>query len=447
MVVMKTLTIRKSVSLPFKANSFDKNIEDFYTSSTGLVMDDFNLFKPKLLLRENEKVSYTSIVATNKFIDTVFLTSPVEGVLKHIHRGEKRKILSVEFENKSNTSFMKRGIKRDNSPEEILKTIQENGLFSAFRQRPFEIIPDPRSFPDAIFITAMDTRPLSFDANEIIKIIEEDFLNGVEIISKLSKGKIYICVGENFPLKISEDKNTEVVKFIGKHPSGLVGTHIHHLYPINEKRKVWHINFQEVAAIGKLFYKGILSFSRYVAINGHISNPKIVQCNVGSNIFEILKNEDLSKKRVISGSPLFGRLCDEVAPFLGRYDYQITVLNEMTGRKFMEWLMPGRDVFSVKNVFLSKLLKDREVNFDTSLHGSYRPIVPVESYEKVFPFEIEITLLLRYLSVRDTEMSKKLGCLELSEEDISLCTFVCPGKNDYTIYLREVLDQIYMENI
>jgi Na+-transporting NADH:ubiquinone oxidoreductase subunit A len=136
----------------------------------------------------------------------------------------------------------------------------------------------------------------------------------------------------------------------------------------------------------------------------------------------------------------------EDEPFLGRYDYQITILKEMTERKFMEWARPGKDVFSVKNVFLSKLFGDKNISFDTSMHGSIRPIVPVGSYEKVFPFDIEITHLLRYLSVGDEEMCQKLGILELSEEDLALCTFVCPGKNDYVKMLRETLDRIYYDS-
>lgn len=444
---MKSINIKKGVDLPFNTKPFDKKVEDVFTTSSGLVMEDFNLFKPRLSVNVNEYIGYSSAIAVNKLNENAVLTSPSEGILKNVHRGDKRKIVSVEFENRAETFSAKKQIKKDNSPENILKIIQQNGLFSGFRQRPFEIIPDFRQSPDAIFITATSTNPLSFSAGEILNLMQEDFLNGVQIVSKLSKGKTYICVGEDFKLEIREDEKIEVAKFTGKHPSGLPGTHINHLLPVNEKRCVWHINFQEVAAVGKLFYKGILSFLRYVAVNGHVSNPRIVQCNMGCNISELLKNESLADKRIISGSPVFGRTCRENNCFLGRYDYQITVLNEMTRRKFMEWLMPGKNLFSVKNVFLSKLTGNRAITSDTSLHGSYRPIIPVESYEKVFPFDIPVTVLLRYLAVRDTEMAKKLGCLELSEEDLALCTFACPGKNDYTLYLREVLDQIYMETI
>jgi Na+-transporting NADH:ubiquinone oxidoreductase subunit A len=42
-------------------------------------------------------------------------------------------------------------------------------------------------------------------------------------------------------------------------------------------------------------------------------------------------------------------------------------------------------------------------------------------------------------------MAQKLGCLELDEEDLALCSFVCVGKNDYGLALRRALSQIEKE--
>jgi Na+-transporting NADH:ubiquinone oxidoreductase subunit A len=72
-------------------------------------------------------------------------------------------------------------------------------------------------------------------------------------------------------------------------------------------------------------------------------------------------------------------------------------------------------------------------------------MVPVGSYEAVMPLDILAIQLLRALIVGDTEMARKLGCLELDEEDLALCTFVCPGKYDYAPLLRETLNQIEQE--
>ena len=46
------------------------------------------------------------------------------------------------------------------------------------------------------------------------------------------------------------------------------------------------------------------------------------------------------------------------------------------------------------------------------------------------------------LLVGDTDMAQALGCLELEEEDLALCSFVCPSKINYGPLLRACLERI-----
>ena len=46
------------------------------------------------------------------------------------------------------------------------------------------------------------------------------------------------------------------------------------------------------------------------------------------------------------------------------------------------------------------------------------------------------------LIVRDTDQARSLGCLELDEEDLALCSFVCNGKYQYGLHLRKNLHEI-----
>lgn len=443
---MKNIIIKKGLKLPDRCRYTTENIEDIFPKTVGLISDDYNFFKGKPLIEIGSKVNLDTFILYNRKNEKFRLNLPVNGILKDIVRGKKRKILSTKIEVLDSTSDFVVENANGDSVQSIIETLLSTGLFTAIRQRPFDTAIDFETLPEVLFINAMQTRPFSYSANHILSFIKDDFLSGVKILSKLASKKVYICVDKDFNIPIKEDEKIEVVKFIGPHPAGLTGTHIHCLFPVNERRKVWHIDFQEVGAIGKLFSKKVLTSLRYITVSDLVNETvKIIRSPIGSNIFELLNMKNDKDIRIISGNILFGRSVTEDEPYLGRYDYQITIINEMTQRKFMEWALPGKDIFSVKNVFLSKIFKDKYVKFDTSMHGSIRPIVPVGSYEKVFPFDIEITHLLRYLSIKDSEMALKLGVLELGEEDLSLATFVCPGKNDYTKMLKEVLEEIYFE--
>ena len=149
---------------------------------------------------------------------------------------------------------------------------------------------------------------------------------------------------------------------------------------------------------------------------------------------------------MISGSVLSGRIAmGDGLGYLGRYDQQITVLAEGRQREFMGWLTPGADKYSVVKTHLGALVPGKRFPFTTSTHGSQRAIVPIGAYEKVMPFDLMPTQLLKSLLMRDVEVAERLGCLELAEEDVALCSFVCPGKNDYGPYLRDVLTLIEKE--
>jgi Na+-transporting NADH:ubiquinone oxidoreductase subunit A len=94
---------------------------------------------------------------------------------------------------------------------------------------------------------------------------------------------------------------------------------------------------------------------------------------------------------------------------------------------------------------VSKLIPGKKFAFTTTTHGSDRAIVPIGVYEKVFPLDMVPTFLMRSLAVNDVELAEELGCLELDEEDVALCSFVCPGKTEYGRHLRQVLTTIEKE--
>jgi Na+-transporting NADH:ubiquinone oxidoreductase subunit A len=237
--------------------------------------------------------------------------------------------------------------------------------------------------------------------------------------------------------------------FEGPHPAGLPGTHIHFLEPVDVNKVVWHLNYQEVIAIGKLFTSGRLSTGRIVALGGpQVKQPRLLQTRLGACIEELIEGEvQDGESRVISGSILSGRHAASWSSYLGRHHLQVCAIPEGVERTFMGWLTPGRRTFSQSNVMLSSLFRHRREEFGltTGLNGGLRAMVPFGNFEDIMPLDILPTQLLRYLMVGDTDMAQQLGCMELDEEDLALCSFVCVGKNDYGPVLRNVLSQIERE--
>lgn len=449
-MTMKTIHIKKGCDIPLKGAPVQEIRDEAAASEYAVLGDDFIGLKPRFLVSEGDYVKKGDALFLHKKNERIKFTSPVAGEVKRINRGEKRKFLSIVIRKSGDDSvtFNKYSNLNNIPAEDIRNQLLESGLWTSFISRPYGKIADPETESPDIFITAADTRPL---APEVVKAIDDNFdsfYDGVDVISSLTKSKVFVCIDdENFYIPSDLPDNVEIVRFDGPHPAGLAGTHIHFLSPASREKSVWQIGYQDVIAAGKLFRTGEIYTKRVISIAGEgVREPALIRTDIGADIFDILKSKLVNdnEHRVISGSPLYGKTCDEPVNFLGKFDYQVSVIPEGGDRELFGWLMPGKNKFSVKNAFTGSLFK-KKFSIDTSVGGSKRAIVPIGSYEKVMPLDIIPTYLLRYLEVGDIEIAEKLGCMELLEEDLSLCTFVCPGKIDHCRNLRDVLTTIEKE--
>lgn len=312
---------------------------------------------------------------------------------------------------------------------------------------PFQQNTCAGSVPAAIFVTAIDTNPLAADPQPIILAQREAFDAGLTLLTRLTDGKVHVCQASGGKLGGHPVGQVTFNQFAGPHPAGLVGTHIHFLEPVSLKKQVWHLNYQDVIAVGKLFLEGELSSERIVALGGpQVKEPRLLKTCSGASLDELLADELLDdENRVISGSVLSGTHAQGPHAFLGRFHLQISVVKEGREKELFGWVMPGKDKFSITRTTLGHFMKRKLFNFSTDTNGGERAMVPIGNYERVMPLDILPTMLLRDLLAGDTDSAQALGCLELDEEDLALCTYVCPGKYEYGPALRSVLTQIEQE--
>jgi len=407
--------------------------------------------KPTMAVKVGDTVKLGQLLFTDKKTPGISYTSPASGQVVAINRGEKRALESVviavngseEVTFPSYPEEMLSGLSRDETKETLLAS----GLWPSFRTRPYSKVPAPDTTPHSIFVNAMDTNPLALQPHLIITERETDFRNGLKVISNLTDGKLYLCHESGVVLPGADLDCVTTAEFKGPHPTGLVGTHIHVLDPVSTSKTVWHLNYQDVMAIGSLFTTGKINVERVISLAGPmVKRPRLLRTRVGANIEDMVAGElEEGETRVISGSVLYGHKATGSFDFLGRYHLQISVIAENRERALLDWQNPGFDKFSVISTFISKLIPGKRFAFTSSLEGSDRAMVPIGMYEKVMPLDLIITFLLRALIVEDTDQAQALGCLELDEEDLALSTFVCTGKYDYGPILRRNLTQIEIE--
>lgn len=424
--------------------------------NVALLADDYLGLRPAMLVSVGDDVRRGQVLFEDKKRPGVRHTAPAAGTVRAVHRGDRRALRSVVIEmspaemagrSPAEASFRSFSGRHPTglTPDEVVELLTESGLWTSLRERPYGHVATPATRPHSIFVTAVDTHPLAPPLDRVLQDKAAPFERGLAALTRLTDGPVFVCTGPETPLPIPTLDRVRHEQFSGPHPSGTPGWHIHRLDAVDRQKTVWHVGVQDVVAMGSLFETGSLDVRRIVAVGGPpVRRPRLLETRLGVSIDELLADElEDVETRQISGSVLSGRAASgEVEGYLGRYHQQISVLREGREREFFGWLGPGLDKFSVIPTFVSRLLPGRPMRFTTTSNGSKRAIVPIGMFEKVLPFDILPTPLLRSLLMGDIERAEELGCLELDEEDVAVCTFVCSGKNDYGPLLRHVLDTI-----
>lgn len=456
--------IKQGLDLPLSGEPQQTLAGEPAVTRVALLASDYTGMKPRMQVLEGDSVLRGQPLFTDRKNDGVVFTAPGAGTVVAINRGDRRAFQSIVIELnereqagtpsaddffafKSFTGLPVAELNRD----QVRDLLVESGQWTALRARPFSRVASPAKEPHSIFVTAIDTRPHAPSVAVALSGREEDFEAGLVALSKLTHGAVYLCRAPGLNHSSTRVPNLRVEEFTGPHPAGLAGTHIHLLDPVSRGKTVWNVGYSDVAAIGALFRTGQLDVSRVVSVAGPAVNGGcLLRTRIGAEIGSLTEGRLAEGDvRVISGSVLDGTTAHgPVTGFLGRYSNQVSALKEGRQRHFLGWLMPGFDQFSIVPTFLSALLPGSDKpKFDmtTDTMGSERAMVPIGTYEEVMPLDIEPTFLLRSLIAGDLEKSEQLGALELDEEDLALCTVVCPGKYDYGPILRKTLATIEAE--
>ena len=406
---------------------------------------------PKLLVAEGDKVLAGSALFYDKAHPEVMFTSPVSGTVSAIRRGEKRKLLAIEVAADEQQNYKPFNIDiAKASRDEVVAALLESGLWASIIQRPYGIIADSKDTPKAIFVSGFDSAPLAPDMNVALQGEEEALKAGFAALKVL-------CSNVHLSLKAGEKSILECVEgvekhyFAGAHPAGNVGVQIHHIDPINKGEKVWTVNIQNVAIIGRLILNGKLDMTKtYVVCGSQVAHPQYVKAMVGASLVQVLMpcrikpQSGGSKFRIIEGNVLTGKKVS-ANDYMGLYSSQVTVIPEGGELELIGWLAPRFHKLSVSRTYFSWLMPKKRYNLATGVNGGERPFVVTGLYEQYLPMDIYPMYLFKAILAGDIEKMENLGIYEVVEEDVALCEFVDPSKQNLQALVRDGINLMIKE--
>lgn len=452
------IRLSKGLDIPLKGNASNQITKTISSDILAVKPSDFRTLNPKILVKEGDAVKAGSPILADKTNLSIQICSPVSGVVKEIVRGEKRKLLAVLIQNDKKYEHVQFNVPnlKTAKKEEIIDVLLMSGLWPVIKQRPYGITPNPAIEPKTIFISGFDSSPLAPDLDFTLKGEKESLQAGIDVLNLLTKGGIHLSLHINNHAGSPFHRLERVIfhTIEGPHPAGNVGIQINNIDPVNKGEVVWTIDMYGVAAIGRLFTKGIYDIKKTIAITGpRCANPSYIECIPGMCMSDIKEYAghagesagDELPVRWISGNVLTGTNVGAEG-FLGFYHNQITLISEGNYYEMFGWIKPFRSKkFSISHTYFSWLTPKKSYELDTNTNGAERAFVMTGVYEKVLPMDIYPTYLLKSILAEDIDNMEALGIYEVIEEDLALCEFVCPSKIDVQEIVSKGIDLMIKE--
>ena len=440
-----TIKLSKGLDIKIDGKAVEKTVKIQPSGVIEIKPDHFHGITPKITVKEGEAIKAGTPLFYNKNYESMKFVSPVSGSIREIKRGERRKVMNILNDVNSQPEFLQFGVKKTSSltADEIKSTLLNSGLWVYIKQRPYDTIANPDRTPKAIFISGFDSAPLAPDYEYVMKDKMNDFQAGLDVLSKLTTGKIHIGLKSANSI-FATAKGVETTIFTGVHPAGNAGVQINKVNPINKGEVVWTINPQDVVIIGRLFSKGVVDMTKTIALTGpEVENPQYFETIAGNSITDIVKG-NLKKTsyplRYVSGNLLTGIQISENG-FLTPYASQISVIDDGgETHELFGWAMPRLNKFSASNMFFTKLLPRKKFKYDARLLGGPRAIIMSGEWDKVFPMDILPEQLIKAMIAKNIDRMENLGAYEVAPEDFALCEFVDTSKLPLQAIVREALD-------
>jgi Na+-transporting NADH:ubiquinone oxidoreductase subunit A len=444
------IKIKKGLDINLKGKASDVLLSGKNSDSYAIVPDYYNGIVPKVVAKVGDKVKAGSVLMIDKNRPEIKFVSPVSGEVTAVNRGEKRKVLSIVVKPDAQIEYEDFGKKNVASlkGEEVKEAILNAGMWPFIKQRPYDIVASPAEAPRDIFVSAFYSAPLAPNFDFIVKGQEADFQTGLDALTKLTAGKVYVGLRKGSAISV---KGVETVEFEGPHPAGNVGVQINNVKPVNKGEIVWVINPDDVILIGRLFNKGIADFTRLVVITGSETTERgYIKAIAGCTIDSLIAGKVLqggNNIRIISGNVLTGTKVQNDS-YLGAYDNQITVIPEGDdNNEFFGWATPGFGKYSVSHSFPTWLAgKNKEYVIDARIKGGKRAMIMSNEYDSVFPMDIMPEYLLKAIIAFDIDKMENLGIYEVAPEDFAVAEFVDSSKLELQRIVREGLDILRKEN-
>lgn len=439
---MKSIQIQKGYDLPISGEPSRELVRIETPECVASLPERIPFVKPRLAVKEGDRVKIGSILFEDKRNPDVKFLSPGGGSIQQINFGKRRVIkeIIIKLDGEEKRELFETYAETDMDiikRPDLVSAIMRGGCWGLFRVLPFGDIPDQEIEPPSIIVNIDSKEPFQPSPEVYLNNAVDLFRFGVDILKRLSKN-VYLTVTDKHAAKMQlNGMPIHIMK--GPYPAGEPGVLLYHTKHHPEENNAWTITGQNLLLLAGLLKQGYYPIERTMVVAGSGANHQrhlATRMGVPLRLVAGESPDATGRSRFIAGG-LFSGYPSEKDSFLGLYETALIILPEGDEKELFGFARPGFHKPSYSRAFLSSFNRD-PFSMDCGMHGEVRACINCGYCSEVCAVDILPQFTLKSILAGEVEESLAHGLLDCVS--CGLCTYVCPSKIDICVGLQQARD-------
>ena len=415
----------------------------------GLSAMDIPHIRPKLLVKENDRVKTGTPLFCDKRDISIQYVSPGTGSIKKIRFGERRKlqeiVIALDKSDKSAKSeaFIQfdpvpRSTLKSLSKQELILQLKQGGLWQCLRQFPAKDTADSSHIPAMIIVSLNGNDIFSPHPGILIGREKAAFEFGLEML-KLFSNRIVVTARQSSLPELESVKAHITHQVTDTYPAWDPGVVLFHLKKSMEENTAWCITAEHLVMMGKFLLTGRYPIEKIVTITKKGDKKPHILTRQGAPIKTIAGS--FHREGMITTGRFNGRIAD-IEDHLGLFENTLNIIDNAGEEELFGFIKPGTDKTSVSRAFLS-CLSNSPKQEDCTLHGEERACINCSYCENICPNDLMPNFIMKALHSDEIENALEYGLLDCCR--CGLCSYTCPSKIELAKILSHGMDSHYKD--
>ncbi len=441
--VMKKLKLSKGFT-PLLAGLPDQSVIRLPEPQTVAVSAmDIPYIRPRLLVKKKDPVKIGTPLFSDKRMDHIRYVSPGSGHVKEIVFGPRRKLIEVIIQlDRQNEAIQFEPVREssihDIPKADLVKQLQEGGLWQCFRQFPSKDTADDTHTPPMIIVSLNGNDLFSPHPGLVLENELTAFKFGLKLLRRFCE-TVVVTARETSLQGLADIEEMITHAVPDRFPSWDPGVVLYRLKRSVEDNLSWCISAEHLILIGNFFLTGVYPVKRVVSVTRpHDKKPHIIT-RQGVPVKNLIGQ--IEQNAVVTTGRFNGRMVDPET-HLGFFESTLNIIDTGDEDEFFGFMMPGFNKATVSRTFVSSLFgapRDMDANY----HGEERACINCGYCTNICPVDLMPSFIMKALYSDDIEDALNYGILDCCR--CGLCSYTCPSKIELTHILSEGMDAYYKD--